>query len=266
MVKKHNKQRNTAFLYETLIIECTKASMKKDIERGKKIVGILKEFFSNQKELGKDLRLHQEVLEAKELDQMSAEKFLLEAKRRRDKLDNKKIFEQQTQLIGRIKNILGDEVFSNFIPNYRSIASVAQIFSERTPMKAKVLLENNILESMTGKKKEEKLEPVDNLVYSSFVKRFNEQYSSTLNEEQTKLISKYVMSINEGQTELHVFLNKEIGRLKEEVVKAKGKVENEQIKEKLGKLNEKLEGYKQAKPDDKMIVDVLKIQTLVREL
>ena len=42
----HNKKRNTAFIYETLIMEFSKASMKKQNQRKQKILLILKEFFS----------------------------------------------------------------------------------------------------------------------------------------------------------------------------------------------------------------------------
>ena len=42
MKLKHNKKRNTAFLYETLIKELTKAVVSKDIERKEILISMLK--------------------------------------------------------------------------------------------------------------------------------------------------------------------------------------------------------------------------------
>ena len=49
----HNKKRNTAFIYETLIMEFSKASINKQEERKQNILSILKEFFSKDKILKK---------------------------------------------------------------------------------------------------------------------------------------------------------------------------------------------------------------------
>jgi hypothetical protein len=50
---KHNKKRNTIILYETLIRELTKSILEENEEKKKKVLSILKEFFSNnQVEMG----------------------------------------------------------------------------------------------------------------------------------------------------------------------------------------------------------------------
>ena len=56
---KHNKKRNTAFLYEALVREMTKAVVSQDKERKNNIVDILKESFSSSKILGRELKLYQ---------------------------------------------------------------------------------------------------------------------------------------------------------------------------------------------------------------
>ena len=40
---KHNKKRNTAFLYETLIKELTKSVVEKDIDKKEKLNSLIKE-------------------------------------------------------------------------------------------------------------------------------------------------------------------------------------------------------------------------------
>ena len=54
---KHNKKRNTAFLYEALIKELTESIVRKNEEKKKNIVTILKEHFRKGTLLRKELNL-----------------------------------------------------------------------------------------------------------------------------------------------------------------------------------------------------------------
>ena len=75
---KHNKKRNTAFIYETLIGELTKAILDKDSTRKQQITVIVKEFFSPSEILGQELELYKVLLETKNLERPIAEKILQE--------------------------------------------------------------------------------------------------------------------------------------------------------------------------------------------
>ena len=46
MRPKHNKKRNTAFVYESLVKEATVAILKNDYERRDKVVNIIKKHFN----------------------------------------------------------------------------------------------------------------------------------------------------------------------------------------------------------------------------
>ena len=46
---KHNKKRNTAFLFESITRELTKSIIQKDKEKKNKILVVLKEFFAKDK-------------------------------------------------------------------------------------------------------------------------------------------------------------------------------------------------------------------------
>ena len=63
----HNKKRNTAFLYECLIRELTKAIIKENKEQQRVVKSILKEFFLTGKPSGRIKYLHS-LLESKELN------------------------------------------------------------------------------------------------------------------------------------------------------------------------------------------------------
>ena len=69
---KHNKKRNTAFLYECLIRELTKAIIKEDKGQQSVVKSILREFFSTGKPLRQELNLYSSILESKEMSKVLA--------------------------------------------------------------------------------------------------------------------------------------------------------------------------------------------------
>ena len=71
-------------------------------------------------------------------------------------LDRKKIFSEQSKLITKINKELDSEVFNNFVPNYKNLATLQQVFNN-TDLQAKerVLLEETVIENMLSAKVEE---------------------------------------------------------------------------------------------------------------
>ena len=78
---KHNKKRNTAFIYETLTRELTKAIVDKNLSRKKVIVGILKEHLGSNTLLGEELSLYRVLLETTNLQDKVASRLLKETKK-----------------------------------------------------------------------------------------------------------------------------------------------------------------------------------------
>ena len=69
---RHNKKRNTAFLYECLIKQLTIAIVRKDENLKESIVNIVREYFNKSSILYEDLQLYNQLLEAK-LNKQSVE-------------------------------------------------------------------------------------------------------------------------------------------------------------------------------------------------
>ena len=65
---KHNKKRNTAFVYEALVKEATVAILKNDSERKSKAIKIIKKQFNEHTEIGKELTLYNLIVNKKLLD------------------------------------------------------------------------------------------------------------------------------------------------------------------------------------------------------
>jgi hypothetical protein len=266
---RHNKKRNSAFLYEALIQELTKSIFSKDEDKKNKIITIIKEAFNKNSFLYKELKLYRSISDTQGVDTLTAEKIINEAKRQHSSMNQKKLFSEQNSLVRKIRKSISSDVFSNFIPNYKNLASIYQIFNSQHSIKSKILLENEVVTKMSSEKLEETMKPIDNLVFKSFTQRFNEKYNKDLLEEQKELFSKFILSFANNGIELNSYLNEEIGRLKKSLQESLGSDEVKQDQEMVKKANkvfELLESYKVQKPDEKMVLEIAKIQNLIREL
>jgi len=268
---KHNKKRNTAFVYEALVRELTESVVKNNKNKQNKIVSIIKDHFTKGSALNEELNLYKTIYETKDVEKNIAEKIVVEVKQKYNSLDKRNLFVEQSALINKINKTLSNKIFSNFVPNYKSIASVYSIFQDALPIKDRVLLEENIVDQMSSSVvvKEETQQPIDSLVYSTFVDKFNQEYSESLNEGQKTLISHYISSFADNGIELKVYLNEEIARLKDKLAEAKtieeGK-ENPVMSDKLSKVYTILEETKDRPIDTETLEVVLKTQDLLEEI
>ena len=93
--RRHNKKRNTAFLYEALIREMTKAVVSKDDTTKQNVVYILKEFFAPHSVLSKELSLYQTLSDTDDLDPITAEKLVYQVREAHSSLSKKDIYNTQ---------------------------------------------------------------------------------------------------------------------------------------------------------------------------
>ena len=269
---KHNKKRNTIFLYEALVRELKKATVEKDQDRREAILSIVKEHFNTNTTMGREVRIYKNILETKDTKVTIAEKILSESKIEYSVLDRKQIFTEQSQMISKINKELSKDVFTTFVPNYKNLATLHQVFNNLDlSAKERVLLEEDALhlmvESTQGVEKKE-LKHIDNLVFKSFVERFNNEYTGLL-EEQKTLLSRFIASGVGEDLEFQIYLNTEIGRLKEELSTAKDTsefVEDNEMTEKADQVLGLLETFSQKPLEDGDLKKILKIQELAREI
>ena len=143
---KHNKKRNSAFLYEVLIQELTKSVISKNKEIQSKVTSLIKEYFSRDSMMYRELKLYHAIVRTKDTNVLTAEKILNEVKSRHKGLDKKKLLSEQNKLSRRIRKFVTEEAFSNFVPNYKDLASIAQIFNNKISVRYKVVLENELID------------------------------------------------------------------------------------------------------------------------
>ena len=265
---KHNKKRNTAFIYETLTRELTKAIVDKNANRKATVVSIIKEGFVGEAVLAHELTLYKTLLETRNIQPNVAERMLQETKAAYSKLDTADIFDAQSQMIAAINKQLGQDVWSNFVPNFKSLASVNAIFNTKTSVKSKVLFEQAIVDAMSAEQtlaESNKMESLDNLTYNSFIKKFNNKYTNLL-KEQKDLLNQYITSFADDGFELRIYLNEELGRLKSLISEASENTTETLITQKLTAVSEYLEEFRRREFTDSDLNKVLKTQELVQEL
>jgi hypothetical protein len=272
---RHNKKRNTAFLYEALLKEVTKAIISGDKKTKRTAISILKESFAPKTILSEELELYKTLLETKEVDNLIAEKIVFQVRQARNDISESDIVEAQNRLISRVNKELSSGVYSNFVPNYKNLATVSQLFSTdegNASIKSGVLLEQKIVTSMMegiNTPEVPKMKPIDNLVFKSFVSKYNKEYSSGILKEQKELLNRYILSFSDNGVDISIYLNEELGRLHDALsdsLKTKEIKTDTTMLESTNKVISMIDGFRETPIDKNLVEDVLKIQNLVNEI
>ena len=267
---KHNKKRNTAFVFESLMREATVAIIKDDQPRKETVIKIIKEHFKPDSILKQHLECYRSLYENQNLPRDISEKVLREAKMSSRLIDPQGLFKQQTDLINDINADLSSSVFSNFVPNYKTLATIDQIFCDKVTPKSRVMLENTIVDNMTKAAPGDLIsEDMDDTTIKCFVEKFNEKYSQTLAEEQKELLTHYITSFTDNAVGLKSFLNEEISRLKKEIAEhSKNEIfqRDSEMQSKTVQIVEKLDTFKKTEISEDILLTVLRTQELAKEL
>jgi len=265
MKLKHNKKRNTAFIYEVLIKELSKASMKNENQKKQKAIKLLKKYFTKNSTLRESLQIYNSFNGIDMLNENSMQKLISEARYQASRLNKSTIFNEQTRLINEINKEFGQDSWETFIKDYKKIATIDQVVFGKTSPKKQIFLEQKLVDILKTSPAEKQPFPnVNKLALKNFLEKFNDEYKDSLNENQKTLLKKYVSSTQEDDSELKIYLYNEIDRLKsclEENATKKTKY-NQQFKN----ILERITDYSNKKIDKNMITEVIKIQSLVGEL
>jgi len=266
---RHNKKRNTAFVYEALVREATVAVLKEDVERRDKTISIIKRHFHSKSLLRQDLECYRSLYENQSLDENTSQKVLTESRRQKMMIDPTGLFKQQTELIHDINKELTPEVFNNFVPNYKALATIDQMFSQKTSPKNRVILEGEIVKGMATTAQNVETPAIDNVTFRTFVGKFNDKYENGLLQEQKDLLTRYITSFSDNGLELKMYLNTEIGRLKTKLAEAANvdAIKNdEDMLNKTNQIVEKLKSFAKSDINENVLMTVLKTQSLVEEI
>ena len=268
MMTKYNKKRNTAFLYETLVRELTKAALVDDKEKAAKITKIVKEHFKKDTLLYKELYLYRTLLETKDMSEPHlADRLIQESKFSYAMADRKQTFNAQTRLIDAINKQLGTSVYNNFVPNYRDLGTIHSILQGVDNTKSRVLVEDNLVKKLCGQEtlnEKKEYKPIDTLVYREFVKNFNDEYGTMLSEGQKKIVSQFITSFADDGVEFKMFITEKLNELKYALESFEAK--NPVISEGIQDITKKFNNFENLELNEELLLNTLKLQSLVEEI
>ena len=278
---KHSKIKNTGILFELISRQITVDVMNGDDKS--KSVEVLKKYFNEKTELGKENQLYQVLLKENYNSSRKAEKLVDAVLRAREKLQNKKLRNEKYNLIKEIKkNYVVEDFFRARIPNYKVYASIYKTFlSETTPVfdpKEEVESTFSIIEHITRNKiksrdadskviSEFKKEDKDLrlLSYQLMVDNFNGKYKN-LNSMQRNLLKEYVNNISNTNS-LREFINNEVVKIKQILNKILPRVTDNITKIKLTEAIKQTTNLSKGKiVKDKQVVALMRYYELIKEL
>tara|TARA_R110000851_G_scaffold70794_2_gene157842 strand:- start:707 stop:1516 length:810 start_codon:yes stop_codon:yes gene_type:complete len=263
MKMKHNKKRNTAFIYEVLINELSKSSMNNLQEKKHKIINILKSFFSKGTLLKEELEIYQSFNNLHELDEKTIQKIIFEARDQALRLKTDEVSREKSKIINLINKDLGKESWDTFVKNFKKMATINQTIFLKTSPKKQVFLEQKLIQIVQEALKEKKQFPnVNKLALNNFLSKFNNEYSN-LNENQKKLLNFYITSYKDNGIELKTFLYGELDRLREDLSQY---VKTQDSGDKIKMILERIDKYSETEINKNTITEVIKIQSLLEEL
>ena len=278
---KHSKIKNTGILFELLTRQITA-----DVLAGKstKSVSILKKYFNETTELGKELELYKLLSEKHYQSEVRANDLLNVVITQRQKLSNSNLRREKYNLIKSIKeNYNVTDFFDGRIPNYRILASIYNVFqSETTDEKFKTdhivnsrftVLENITSKKVDGKKIKDKVlseysksdKDLRLLAYQILVDKFNKKYK-TLDESQKSLLKNYINNVSNTNS-LREYVDTEVSKIKKELKthlpKVDDKITNIKLTESINQISNLTKGKV---VDEKQVLTLMRYYELIKEI
>ena len=278
---KHSKIKNTGILFELLTRQITA-----DVLSGKstKSVSIVKKYFNENTELGKELELYK-ILSEKHYQSENRADYLFEAVvKSRQKLSNTRLRREKYNLIKEIKeNYNVTDFFNGRIPNYRVLASISNVFQVETSdiqFKPDEVVNSKftVLEHITSKKVSSKQikERVINeysksdkdlrlLAYEILIDKFNSKYKK-LNESQRNLLKNYINNVSNTNS-LRDFVDNEVITIKKQLNTHLPRVNDKITKIKLTEAVNQIENLTKGRiVSEKQVLTLMRYYELIKEI
>ncbi len=273
---KHSKIKNTGIIFELLTRQITVDILN---NKRSKAVKLLKNYFHESKELGKELNLYKVLSSKTKLSEIRANHLVDAVLKSRGNLSNKKIKTEKYNLIKEIKDNYGDDFFNAKIPNFKLNASIYKLFlsessgfefnPEDAVQSRYTIVENlnkehkKVVEKKNPFTKEEK--DLRLLAYNILVEKFNKKYKN-LSADQKKLLKEYINNLSNSNN-LREYINEEykkVHKVLKELIKG---VDNKVTKIKLRETIKKLTPIKSSMTiKDNQVVSLMRFYELIKEI
>ena len=273
---KHNKIKNTGILFELLTRQITVDLMESN---SSKAVNIVKKYFKNGTQLGKEYELYKILTETKYNTESRAETLIEAVMDNRKKLSRGSIKKEKYNLIKEIRESYNEKDFFNTkINNYKVLASIYNLFEHKEEVAPDkyVATKYTIVENITSQSKASKTNKTYDylkkqekdlriLAYSTLVEKFNKKYSN-LTKKQKTLIKEYINNIS-NTNKLREYVDSEVEVVKDTLKTQIKKVDDKVTQIKLTEVVNQIDGLKKGKVvSDKQVVSMMRYYQLIGEI
>jgi hypothetical protein len=280
---KHSKFKNTGVLFELLVRQITLEVLNGDKTENAK--NILKEFFSPNTELNKELRLYDILLKEKYSSETKADRLVETVCDAHNKLNHITLSKEKFNLIKEISEKFEIEQFlASPISNYKTLASIYKVFESKRAdgYDIKDIFNSKItlIENITSKPAQ-KTQPTDEkklietykqqdkdlrlLTYKILVETFNKKYTN-LDDSQKNLLKEYINNIS-NTTKFIDYVGKELPNIIAELNIIKSKLKDKVTQIKLSETISLLEKMKIGKTvSDSQVSSIMLSYELIKEL
>ena len=273
---KHSKFKNTGILFELLVRQVASDTLSKD---NSEAVRIIKEYFSNKTQLGKELQLYQTILKEKFNSESQANRFIDAVLSSRRKLNKGKLRREKYNLIKEIKEHYDIEKFTKArVDNYRTLASTYTIF-ENTSLKPadSVKMRYNLVEAVTGKRANKQIKrqivseyskqdkDMQLLSYQILVDKFNEKYGD-LTPKQKKVLREYINNVS-NTNNLKELISSEVPHIKRTLRNKMRSIKDPVVRIKLKEVAKQATALgKRNVIKDQEVLSLMRFYELIKEL
>ena len=280
---KHSKFKNTGVLFELLVRQITLEVLNGDKTENAK--NILREFFSPNTELNKELRLYDILLKEKYSSETKADRLVETVCDAHNKLNHITLSKEKFNLIKEISEKFEIEQFlSSPISNYKTLASIYKVFESKRAdgydikdiFNSKITLienitskpaqtiqpneENRLIETYKQQDKDLRM-----LTYKILVETFNKKYTN-LNESQKNLLKEYINNIT-NTTKFKDYVGTQLPTIITELNGIKTKLKDKVTQIKLAETISLLEKMKIGKTvSDSQVSSIMLSYELIKEL
>jgi len=260
---KHSKFKNTGFIFELLVRQIASEIMSTNKSKAEKII---QEFFNSKRELSKELKLYQYLVNQKYNSETKAEKFIDTICEARKKLNEDKLTKEKYLLVKAIKESYNiDDLLKSQIPNYKTVASIYKVFestlstesydptdivNSRFTITEGII--NKSIENKHSKIKDAVLEQykkqdetVRALSYKLLIESFNTKYND-LSQKQKALLREYINGMTNA-SQLKTYINEEIKSVASSLTKLGSKIPDKVTKIKLAETIGQIKKIKSVK-------------------
>lgn len=275
---KHNKIKNTEFLFECLSRQVT-SDILNDV-KDSPALKIIKEHFKKGSVLNQELELYK-ALSSKAITETNKIDYLVDSVGKlRKKISNRELRNAKYNIVKAIKEHYDvNQIFKTRIKDYKTVASIYKFF-ESLSTEVQPLEETNIrfnmIENLTilptqGKKKN-KFESFSKqdadirlLAYKMLVDKFNSKYS-TLTESQRNLLKQYINNISNTNS-FKEYIISEVSEIQKELKSYLPKIDDNVVKIKLKEAIKISDNYKKGQVvKDSQVVGMMRFYKLIDEI